>query len=278
MGQDRPTHALFGAINTLYRCRKLAVVLVPTLALLHPVWLAQQNFRNNSEDLKEVEKNGWGIAETPEIVTVSLAQQTPSSEHLGLSPAPAVERARVKTTSPLLTRTQELVRLQKQIVAACLVLEAGGEKRPVKGMAAVMNVIQNRAKGNPAYFYNAVKVPQQFSCFDDVEKSNPRNFFGMIAKASRHDQWENACRIVELACANELKDITGGALHYLNPKTATDKSWQGQLKNKITIGQHVFGIAPLNDYLRGLKSAPLVSEEAFRKSAPTRTIAPEGLQ
>ena len=36
----------------------------------------------------------------------------------------------------------------EEIVAATLVDEAGGEKNPLDGMHAVLNVIMNRAKGN----------------------------------------------------------------------------------------------------------------------------------
>lgn len=270
---------LLGAIDTLYKCRKL-MVLAPVIgSLLHPVWLRNQSFRHEGEDVKAVERDGWA---EPQVVSVSLAQKPKRFEVKNERSSARLGRA---THEPSVTKTaekddatQRLVILQKQIVAACLIKEAGGEKDPVRAMTGVMNVIENRALHQPEYFYRVVTVPLQFSCFNGVKNDTPENFLPQISEAAKHPRWADACHLVELACLGQLKDITHGATHYLNPTTATDKSWQHQLKDVTKIGRHMYGQGPLSNYLRGLKKAPLLSAEAFQRSGPKRTIEPEGLR
>lgn len=125
---------------------------------------------------------------------------------------------------------------ETDVVAACLVLEAGGEKNSIKGMTAVMNVIQNRAKrggwwGNTLYKVSVKS--KQFECFNN-------GVFTAVAKAKKRSNFLTAKKIVETAIAGKLPDITNGATsYYANkgknatvPPQATDKG--------IQIGNHIF--------------------------------------
>lgn len=278
---------LLGAIDTLYKCRKL-MVLAPVIgSLLHPVWLRNQSFRHEGEDVKAVERDGWGssVAER-EVLVVSQASAprslaeapaAPASQHLGQA-AQVVVPLKQKIAAPdkIEARTLEF---QKNVLTLCLVLEAGGEENPVRDMTAIMNVIQNRTYNQPQYFYNAVVTRLQFSCFINVDTSSQGELLELIKEKQTHSQWKNARRIVDLACEGKLKkDMTGGATHYLNPVTAQDQSWRKSLRNTVWIGRHFFGKTRISEFQRGLTKPPQLSAEAFRRSGPKRTIEPEGLR
>ncbi len=121
-----------------------------------------------------------------------------------------------------------------QIVAACLVGEAGDQG--TNGMVAVMNVISNRAHGNPSKFKSVVLSPKQFSMF------NGRTPEDAVHKAKRHPLWPIAVAIVDKSNSKSLKDITVGSTHYYAPKRMAGKvpSWAAELEKTITLGDHVF--------------------------------------
>jgi hypothetical protein len=92
-------------------------------------------------------------------------------------------------------------------VAACLVLEAGGEG--IYGMELVMSVIKNRSKGSedPKNWFKVVTRPKQFSCFNGgVERA--------VAIAKKHPRFKYALDIVKRANFPHKKDNTNGATHY----------------------------------------------------------------
>lgn len=127
-------------------------------------------------------------------------------------------------------------------VAACLILEAGGEGD--KGMWGVMCVIKNRAKGSdlPAHWKKVATKKQQFSCFNDGLK-------GAIERARKHPKWDDAVKIVQSAM-NPFTDYTYGATHYhvcTGPSRVTPYWTSPKFGGKnakaiptIVIGKHVF--------------------------------------
>ena len=120
---------------------------------------------------------------------------------------------------------------ERQVVAAVLVLEA--DKDGEAGMVAVMNVIQNRAKGFSATSYlNVVKKKKQFSCL------NNRSDASAVRAASRHASWSLALEIVDRACADTLGDTTNGATHY--ERRGTDAYWAKSMDVVAEIGSHIF--------------------------------------
>ena len=72
------------------------------------------------------------------------------------------------------------------IVAACLVLEAGGEGVNGDGMRAVHEVIHNRSVARHITEERVCLQPWQFSAFNGITASQA------IAKASKHPQWQFA--------------------------------------------------------------------------------------
>lgn len=117
-------------------------------------------------------------------------------------------------------------------VAACLILEAGGEGRV--GMQAVANVIANRsAKSGKSLEREALKK-WQFSCFNGISKE------AAVAKARKHSAWPVAAELAKEAESGALPDITHGATHYYAPKVCGTPAWAWKLPYCGTIGNHKF--------------------------------------
>lgn len=114
-----------------------------------------------------------------------------------------------------------------EFVAATLILEAGGERDP-RAMAAVREVIANRAKARKQTEKQIVLARLQFSCWNDGAAS-------AFAKAKRHSKWQQA---LKLASSPSLTNHTLGADHYHTTKVSP--SWRKKLVKTKTIGNHVF--------------------------------------
>lgn len=137
----------------------------------------------------------------------------------GLPPAPPAE-----------IRRSTISQNDIDIVAACLIGEAGGEGS--KGMQAVMNVISNRAKGRAEAMRGVVLSPKQFSVFNGKKPED------VVAKAKRHPMFAQATMIVRNSMMGNLQDITGRATHYHTP--AVSPKWAKSLKATGQLGGHIF--------------------------------------
>jgi hypothetical protein len=135
------------------------------------------------------------------------------------------------------------------IVASTLILEAGGEPEK-NAMLAIMNVIHQRARGNPNNYVSVALKPMQFSCHNDKTPQQS------IDKSKGHAKWRQAVDIVEKALRGEMPDVTGGADHYhvykgpseckpswTHPDLGGKKYINGQpraVEVTVYIGDHVF--------------------------------------
>ena len=134
---------------------------------------------------------------------------------------------------------------QKEVIAACLVLEAGGEGKT--GMQAVMNVITNRAKGGSKGFYLQVVKEKQFSCINSARWGEFLNTQALnaniIGKAKKSPAWKVAVEIVDSAFSGSLSDVTGGATHYYSTKVYKNghkPDWADAFQQTKVIGRHLF--------------------------------------
>ena len=75
---------------------------------------------------------------------------------------------------------------ERQVVAACLVLEASGEG--TIGLIAVANVISNRGGGDSRRFYRVVIKPYVFLSLNagTEGKTGGRGYAPLVTKASRN--------------------------------------------------------------------------------------------
>lgn len=137
----------------------------------------------------------------------------------GLPPAPPAE-----------IRRAVISQNDIDVVAACLVGEAGGEG--TKGMQAVMNVISNRARGKAEAMRGVVLKPKQFSVFNGAKVAD------VVAKMKRHPMFAQASMIVRNSMMGNLPDITGRATHY--HAHSVNPSWAKSMKVTGTLGGHKF--------------------------------------
>ncbi len=130
----------------------------------------------------------------------------------------------------------------KDIVASCLIGEAGGEGRA--GMIAVMNVIQNRAKTSDR-FVSTVLKRKQFSMFNQATENgiNEDILNQVIERSKNHPCWSQALEISNKAWNGMLKDSTHGATHYYALNGMKNKQppyWANSMKETCKIGNHTF--------------------------------------
>ena len=126
----------------------------------------------------------------------------------------------------------------RQIVAACLILEASDQGE--RGMIAVANVMNNRAGGNPSRIYKEVKRPYAFTSLNAAStgRTGNRGYAGHVTRASRDPNWRTALRIVDRMYAGSLPDLTKGATHY--SLVNEHVSWMRSMRLTVVIGSHKF--------------------------------------
>lgn len=142
----------------------------------------------------------------------------------------------------------ELTQAEKEILAYTLLGEAGGEGRA--GMAAVMNVIKNRAESG-RYSDNPAAVAlqkngrgiRQFSTWNTKENGGNQPI-SRYKKSSK--EFKEALAIVEKVMAGQIPDETGGATHFVTKALFdADKPgwWDSEApQGEKQIGNHVFGV------------------------------------
>ena len=127
---------------------------------------------------------------------------------------------------------------ERQVVAACLVLEASSDG-PV-GLMAVANVISNRADGDPGRVYGVVRTPYAFSSFNAVTegRTGGQGYAPLVRKASRDPNWSLSLRVVDRLYAGSLQDLTNGATHFSLKRERA--SWMSKMRVTAIIGSHKF--------------------------------------
>lgn len=116
-----------------------------------------------------------------------------------------------------------------QLVAATLILEAGGEK-DLRAMIAVYEVIRNRAAKRKTALVDEAFRRKQFSCWNNVER-RPQLFH----RAITHRKYQRALGIVK---SRTDIDITNGATHY--HATYVNPYWASSLTKTTQFENHVF--------------------------------------
>lgn len=129
----------------------------------------------------------------------------------------------------------------KDIVAALLIGEAGGEKDYVAGMGAVMNVIVNRANNNPTKFVAVATQPKQFSAFNNIKTTTDMD--RVIARAKLHPNFKTARSIVDSAVRKSLPSVVGPSTHYyanLGTQKIAAPKWSKKGTPVSQVGSHKF--------------------------------------
>jgi hypothetical protein len=130
-----------------------------------------------------------------------------------------------------------------EIVAATLVLEAGGESS--EGITAVMNVIHNRHLKR-GMSYQAICLQRlQFSCWNGVTDRQK-----VVDRAKKHSRWEACTKLVVRSKNGGLRSIVGKSSHYhvFRGRSKVSPSWThpkygGKNEEAVVVrelGNHVF--------------------------------------
>jgi len=124
--------------------------------------------------------------------------------------------------------SQSKIRFSDEIVAATLILEAGGEYHE-GAMESVNEVIVNRASKRNKSEAMVCLQKYQFSCWNDKDAR------AGISKAMKHPRWGEALRIVQSPTTNYTK----GADHY-HADYIKNPYWTKSMTVTTKIGLHIF--------------------------------------
>lgn len=129
----------------------------------------------------------------------------------------------------------------REIVAATLIGEAGGEIDQPKAMQAVYDVLRNRAKGSMMSIdlAKAALKENQFSIWNRIPRT-PAGLNSYIKKRKEHSRWNEAINII--LHPPKAGSPTKGATHYYAYNTISAPYWTKKWTPTVTIGNHKFGI------------------------------------
>jgi N-acetylmuramoyl-L-alanine amidase len=117
----------------------------------------------------------------------------------------------------------------RDIIAATLILEAGGEKDS-NAMIAVYEVIRNRAEKSGQHMMVEIFRRKQFSCWNNIPQRKH-----LFKKAQQHPKYKIAYQIVD---RDEKTNVTNGATHYHADYVLP--YWASTMTKTVTIGKHIF--------------------------------------
>lgn len=129
----------------------------------------------------------------------------------------------------------ELTHYERLVVASCLVLEAASEG--TEGMQAVLNVIHNRAGGDPDLVVGVVCKPKQFTSLNNYTGTRTPDYGPLIERATQDPLFSDAYALVQLMEKGQLEDLTAGSDHY---HAGEPPYWTLNMTPTKTIGMHRF--------------------------------------
>lgn len=123
---------------------------------------------------------------------------------------------------------QPSVNFTDKIVAATLILEAGGEYHE-GAMESVNEVIVNRSQKRKISTWKVCLQKWQFSCWNGIEVIHG------VEKAMKHPRWDLALSIATSPTTNYTK----GADHY-HADYIKDPFWAKSMTITTKVGRHIF--------------------------------------
>lgn len=162
------------------------------------------------------------------------------------------------------------------------------------GRLAVASVIWNRADGDPENFPAVLKEKEAFSCWNDMTKSDWKNFkytiptdgLTSVFYSRKNTQiWNECLEIAKRLAAKDFESTIGDRNSYLNPKTASEKAkktWGKKMD--LQMKDHKFGYLREHDpkyvipgtMTQRAKSAANVNVQAAKKNVQgkVKAVAP----
>ena len=124
---------------------------------------------------------------------------------------------------------------EKQIVAACLVLEAPDQDE--KGMRGGASVIPNRADRNYSAIMRVLKKPFAFSALN-TDTTGRRDSLATHKRPRTTACGDPCCKSLTISVLQKWRDVTQGANHYVVANIRP--SWAKSMAKTNTIGSHDF--------------------------------------
>jgi spore germination cell wall hydrolase CwlJ-like protein len=125
----------------------------------------------------------------------------------------------------------------REIIATCMVLEAGGEGP--EGMRAVLNVILHRAKSDWSRMVPVIVKPGAFSCMSSLWNTEELDYSPLLSHAqSQSEPYTEAMNLISTMEQGLLTDNTSGATHY--HADYVTPCWISNMRYLTTIGGHLF--------------------------------------
>lgn len=125
----------------------------------------------------------------------------------------------------------------REIIATCMVLEAGGEGS--EGMRAVLNVILHRAKSDWSRMVPVIVKPGAFSCMSSLWNTEEFDYSPLLSQAqSQSEPYAEAMNLIATMEQGLLTDNTAGATHY--HADYVTPYWISNMRYLTTIGGHHF--------------------------------------
>ena len=160
------------------------------------------------------------------------------------------------------------------ILARTLYMEA--RSQGTTGMDAVASVILNRAGGKAEKMPYVCLKPSQFSCWNDIDNKDSKNYTvkipkGAAKKGKDQTAWTYCQELAGKLLSENFKSTVGNRNSYHT--TAVTPKWDSKMKDKKTIGKHIFGYLPEND---GYRAAKTTKKQVVQKKTevPTQKTTP----
>ena len=218
------------------------------------------DFLEKSEELEVEESVGstirlsvlLALLSIPNILTAKEVQDNlPSDKAVS---AELVKGALEKTKAAKNTLGGYTLIQTSNIVARTIYMEARSEG--TVGMDAVASVIYNRAGKDKENFSKVCLKKSQFSCWNDIANKKPQNYKvlipnGVLKSKKDKEAWKYCLKLAGKMLSGNFASTVGNRNSYHTVAITPD--WDGDLKNKKTIGSHVFGYLPEYDPNRSNK-------------------------
>lgn len=154
------------------------------------------------------------------------------------------------------------------IVARTLYMEARSEG--TNGLNAVASVIMNRAGKKAENLPGICLAEKQFSCWNDKPNLDAKTYVSVIPKGAAkegkdQDAWKYCQTLAGKLMNEEFKSTIDNRNCYHTTKVKP--YWDAKMRDKKTIGKHVFGYLPEHDGERKAKRI------AAKKATTTKTTA-----
>lgn len=189
------------------------------------------NILNKNKLPHRIDNDGNVIPTDPKLTNQYKITTTSTPKGVEMKPTISTKKETLKD------KIENDINFRKDVVAATLVGEAGGETNYKKAMQAVLNVLINRSKIKDTKIAKQAISDSQFSMWNG-HNDTINSVQAVINQKKSHKNWNYAMSLVKMATPNPTRvpDITNGATHYYafsGEQAIAPPSWADSLRSTI---------------------------------------------